>query len=218
MKILVAVILLSLLFFQGFSQRNPDIKVGLGMPFLLGNTTGTEANKVSGFPNICLEKPIPILIDRDEKISFTPGASFFYFKEKEESGVASAGHSSKLNHTSLNVYSKLFYNLMIQRRSEAFIYFGGIFGGHIVTQSKGIKTINSTSIENEGFTENINPSGRDFFNIVYYGAIIGFQPDMKITNKYGPSFELSYYPNFATRLNNEKANIIQLTILLGINK
>jgi len=217
MKNLLTVIALTLLCFQGYSQRNPDMKIGIGMPFFLGNKSGeTEISKLNAFPTVSLEKPIPIHVQGDEKISFTPGASFFVFREKEELGSEVAGKNNKLTHFSFNAYTKLVYNLMIQRRSEAFVYFGGVAGFHITTRTIGTEYIYSAGA---GYDEenNIKRSGRDFYNNLYYGAVLGFQPNLKVTNKYVPSFELSFYPNFVTRLNEEKANAIQFTVLLGIN-
>lgn len=220
MKYLITFFLLTCMFFQGFSQRNPDLKVGLGMPFFLGNTSGDfDYNKVSGFPNVWLEKPIPIKINRDEKVSITPGVSFMYLKEKESVyGNETVAQTSNLNHYSLNGYTKLVYNLLLQRRSEAFLYFGGVVGVHITARTIGTKITYSNSISGGEVEENIKRSGRDFYNSIYFGPVLGFQPDMKITNKFVPSIELSFYPNFVTRLNNEKANAIQLTLLLGINQ
>lgn len=219
MKHLIAILFLVLLTFSGYSQRNPDIKVGLGMPYVIGNTSGEyDFNKVNGFPNIWLEKPIAILINRDEKVSITPGASFMFLKEKEEvTGNEQVAQSNDLKHFSFNGYTKVVYNLLLQRRSEAFLYFGGVVGAHITARTIGTKITYSNSYPDGKVEENIKRSGRDFFNPIYYGAVLGFQPNAKVTNKYVPSFELSYLPNFVTRLNGEQGNAVQFTVLLGIN-
>ena len=218
MKYLFAIIILTIFTFQSYGQKTSKLKVGLGLPVFLGNEdSGTELNKVSAFPTISVEKPIPVKIKRDEKISFNPGVAFFYFKEKEEWGNEDAGGSKNLNNFSFNGYLKAFYKQPIQKRSDAFIYFGGIAGVHIFTQTTGIDKAHSINTEHGNFENDVKQSGKDFFNTIYYGPILGFQPDAKITNRIVPSFELSFFPGFVSRLTGEKASAVQITVLLGIN-
>ena len=214
MKHLFAIFLLTVFSLQSFSQRTSDLKLGIGLPVFLGNTSGaTETSEVSAFPTLSVEKPIPIEIQRDEKISINPGIAFFYFKENE---ILSNRTTTELNHLSANGYVKFLYQQKIQRRSEAFIYFGGITGVHVYSKTDGEKIIYSQNEEVDEFREDINQNGKDFFNTIYYGAVAGFQPNLKITNKFVPSFELAYYPNFVTKRRGN-ASAVQLTVLLGIN-
>ncbi|NOR74326.1 MAG: hypothetical protein GQ525_04125, partial [Draconibacterium sp.] len=46
---------------------------------------------------------------------------------------------------------------------------------------------------------------------------LGFQPDVKVTNMIVPSFELTFFPGFVTKVNDNKANAIQISVLLGIH-
>ncbi len=218
MKHLFAIIILTIFTFQSFGQKTSIVKVGLGLPVFLGNEeSGTELNKVSAFPTVSVEKPISVKIHREEKISFNPGVAFFYFKEKEEWGNEDVGGSKNLNNFSFNGYLKLFYKQTIQKRSDAFIYFGGIAGVHIFTQTTGTEKGHSINTEHGNFENDVKQSGKDFFNSIYYGPILGFQPDAKITNRIVPSFELTFLPGFVSILTGEKASAVQVTVLLGIN-
>ena len=218
MKHIFAILILTLFTFQSFGQKAEKIKVGLGLPIFLGNEESEmELNKVNAFPTISVEKPIPIKINRDEKISFNPGVAFFYFKEKEEWGNEDVGGSKNLNQLSFNGYLKLFYKQTIQKRSDAFIYFGGVAGVHIFSQTIGIEMGHSINTVHGNFEDDVKQSGKNFFNSIYYGPILGFQPDVKITNMIVPSFELTFFPGFVTKVNNNKASAIQVSVLLGIH-
>ena len=217
MKYLFAIIILTSLSFQSFSQRTQDIKIGLGLPVFLGNESGaTETSKVNAFPTLSIEKPIPINIQRDEKFSINPGVAFFYFKESDILSNDLTLSSKELKHMSGNAYVKFLYQQQIQRRSEAFIYFGALTGVHFYSRTTGEKIIQSQNDQNSNFVEELDVSGKDFFNTIYYGAVAGFQPDAKITNKFVPSFELAFYPNFVSKQRGT-ASAVQVTVLLGIN-
>lgn len=218
MKYLFAIILLSVLTFQSFGQRTSNLKAGIGLPIFLGNISGeTEISKVTSLPTFSVEKPIAIEIQRQEKICINPGVAFFYFKEKEYFSNSLTMSTKNLNHMSFNGYVKFLYQQEIQRRSKAFIYFGAITGVHIYSSTKGEKIIESQNEQNPYFKEDVNEKGKDFFNSIYYGAVLGFQPNLKITNKLVPSFELSFYPNFITKQTGEKASAVQISVFVGIN-
>lgn len=213
MKYFIAIVLLITLSFQSFSQRTPDLKIGVGLPVFLGNESGaTETSEVKSFPTFSVEKPIPIEFQRDEKISINPGVAFFYFKENENVTLS----SKKLNHMSFNGYVKFLYQLQIQRRSEAFIFFGPVTGVHLYSRTTGKKIIQSQNVDNPILNEDVNISGKDFFSAIYYGALAGFQPNAKVTSKFVPSFEFAFYPNFVSKQRG-KASAVELTVLLGIN-
>lgn len=217
MRYLVAIFILTIFTVQSFGQKTSKLKVGIGLPVFLGNEDGEDGmSKVSAFPTFSVERPIPVKIHREEKISFNPGVAFFYFKEKEEWGNEDVGGSKNLNQFSFNGYLKLFYRQTIQKRSDAFIYFGGIAGVHIYTQTTGTEKAHSINTEHGNFENDVKQSGKDFFNSIYYGPILGFQPDARVTNKFVLSFELSFFPGFVSRQTEEKASAVQISILLGI--
>ncbi len=217
MKYLFAIIILISLSFQSFSQRTSDLKIGLGLPVFLGNESGaTETSEVNTFPTFSVEKPIPIEFQRDEKISINPGLAFFYFKESDVLSNTLTLSSKELKHMSGNAFVKFLYQQQIQRRSEAFIYFGPIAGVHLFSRTTGKKIIQSQNVDNPILEEDVNVSGKDFFSTIYYGLLAGFQPDAKVTNKFVPSFELAFYPNFVYKQRGT-SSAVQVTVLLGIN-
>jgi hypothetical protein len=67
----------------------------------------------------------------------------------------------------------------------------------------------------------VNENGKDFFDMVYYGAVVGFQPNARKYNYIKPSFELAFYPGFITKtleeVTNNKKDIstIQFSVFLG---
>jgi hypothetical protein len=223
MKYLFALIILSFVSFQCFSQRTSDLKFGIGLPYAFGNENSNEivsVNKthtITGFPTLSIEKPIGFGIPREQKYSINPGLSYFFFKEKETNDE----YYQELNHHSVNIYSKWLYQMKLQRRSEAFLYFGAVTGIHIFTKTKGT-TSNNTSNPNDptnSFDE--NKSGIDFYDIFYYGAVVGFQPNAKVTQMLKPSFEIKFYPGLVTRntiSNSSKQSTIELTVLIGYRK
>ncbi len=217
MKYLFAIIILSSLSFQSFSQRTSDLKIGLGLPVFFGNESGAhKTSEVIAFPTFSVEKPIPIEFQRDEKISINPGVAFFYFKENDILSNALTLSSKELTHMSFNGYIKFLYQLPIQKRSEAFIYFGLVTGVHFYSRTTDKKIIQSQNVDNPILEEDINVSGKAFFSTIYDGVVAGFQPNAKVTNKFVPSFELAFYPNFVSKQRG-KASAVQLTVLLGIN-
>jgi len=217
MKYLFSILIIIVLSLQGFSQRTNDLKIGLGQAIFLGNESGaTGVNKINGLPTFFIEKPIAFTIDRDEKICLNPGIAVFYFHELEEWGDENAGGSKDLNNFSINGYVKLLFKQMIQRRSEAYIYFGGITGIHMYSNTSGEKIIFSQNVNNPSFEEAVNKTGKDFFNTIYYGVVAGFQPNAKITALIKPSFEFAFYPSFVSK-EIEKVSAVQVSVLLGIN-
>lgn len=217
MKQILIILVISIFCFNSLAQRTSDFKVGLGMPFITGNTTGTEVHTIKAIPSLSAEKPIVIKADRrNDIISVNPGISLFYLTEKEELGTETAGSIQKLNHLSANGYVKILYQQKLKRRSNAFVYFGGIAGAHIYTATNGEKTLFSQN-DDLTYDEKVSTSGKDFYNTIYYGGLIGFEPNHKITNRYKTSFELSYLPNFITKAR-EKVHAVQLSVLIGINQ
>lgn len=223
MKYLLTLIILSFVSFQCFSQRNPDLKLGVGIPYAFGNVKGDQivsVNKthtITGFPTLSVEKPIGFGIPREQKFSINPGLSYFFFKDKETNDE----YDQKLNHHSVNIYSKWLYQMKLQRRSEAFLYFGAVTGIHIFTKTKGT-TSNNTNVPNSPTNSfPVNTNGINFYDIFYYGAVVGFQPNAKVTQMLKPSFEIKFYPGLVTRNtigNSSKQSTIELTVLIGYRK
>lgn len=218
MKHIYALVILCLITIHSYSQRTPDFKAGVGMPYIFGNVDEEQnLHKIQGFPILSLEKPFAFGKFKYEKLSINPGVSYFFFKENEESGTEVVGRDHKLNHHSLNGYVKWLYQHKLHRRSEAFLYAGLQTGLHIYTKTTGTKISNGLNEEEPYLELEVNESGQDFYDLFYYGAVIGFQPNAKVTNFIKPSFELKFYPGMVIRKGG-KESVIEFSVLLGFHQ
>jgi hypothetical protein len=216
MKYLFAIIILSFVSFQCFSQRTSDLKGGIGYPYAFGNVNEDQnIHTINGFPSISIEKPIGFGRPKQQEWSINPGVSYYFFKETEDKGTETVGLYNKLNHHSLNVYVKWLYRKKLQRRSESFIYLGPITAFHIFTKTTGTNSFwgSSTPDHPNGEIE-VNDSGINFYDLFYYGAVVGFQPNARVTQMFKPSFELKFFPGLVTR-KTDKQSTIEFTLLLG---
>ena len=211
---------------NGFAQlkiKSPDLKIGIGYPYVFGNISGDyyyDPNSITGMPTLSVEKPFPIEHKRENKFSINPGIAYYYFKEHQKWGNENVGKDNKLNHHSVNAYSKFLYQKKFYGRNNGFVYFGAIGGVHLLTKSVGTK-INYGLIPNNPVVEYpINESGKKFYGSFYYGAVMGIQPKSKITNVIKPSFEAMFFPGLVKRekrldkLSDEM--VAQITIFLGL--
>jgi hypothetical protein len=223
MKYLFALIILSFVSFQCFSQRTSDLKFGIGLPYAFGNGNSDEivsvntTHTITGFPTLSVEKPIGFGLPREKKFSINPGLSYFFFKEKELIDRDRVDVNNNLNHHSVNIYSKWLYQMKLQRKSEAYLYFGAITALHIFTKTKGTRISSGQNVEEPLLEIEVNDSGVNFYDLFYYGAIVGFQPNAKITQMLKPSFELKFYPGLVTR-KGDKQSTIEFTVLIGYRK
>lgn len=226
----IIAIILSLLTFDSFAQlkiKSPDLKIGIGYPYVLGNIdeTGDQdsyyaPNSIVGMPTLSVEKPIPIEHKRENKFSINPGISYYFFKEHQKWGNLAIGKDNKLNHHSVSVYSKFLIQKKFYGRNNGFAYAGAIGGFQLLTKSIGTK-INYGMVPDKPTVEYpVNESGADFYGSFYYGIVVGMQPKSKITNVIKPSFEAMFFPGLVKRekrldkLSNEM--VAQVTIFLGL--
>lgn len=222
----VVIIIFTFSLFQTSAQKkikSPDLKIGIGYPLVFGNSTKEqEYHKILGFPTVSVEKPFPIQHKRQNKFSVNPGAAYYFFKEDEDWGTQTVGRVYKLNHHSLNAYSKFLYQRKFEGRTTAFVYLGGIVGFHILTKTTGRKTSYGLNPNNPIIDVSVRGSGKDFYGMVYYGAVLGIQPNAKVTNVVKPSFEAKFYPGLVKRedrkqnFNNEM--VLELSVFLGFHK
>lgn len=231
----ILIIFLSIAATQSFAQKkikSPDLKAAIRYPYVLGNTEkGTEHNTITGFPSLSVEKPFPIEYKRRNRFSINPGLAYYMFKDDEVKGniyysgetmgTDVVGQDNKLTHHSVNGYIKFLVQAKLQGKTMAFVYFGGITGFHFLTKSIGTRTIYSNNADNPFDELKINESGEDFFNPFYYGAVLGFQPNAKITRVVKPSFEVKFYPGMVKRRernNFVNENIVEASIMLGFHR
>lgn len=209
-----------------FAQRkikSPDLKIGIGYPYVFGNSIKEqEYHRIAGYPTVSVEKPFPIQHKRENKFSINPGAAYYFFRENEDWGTETVGREYELNHHSLNAYSKFLFHKKLEGRTTAFVYIGTIAGFHILTKTTGRKISYGLNPNNPIIEVSVRGSGNKFFGPIYYGAVAGFQPNAKITNKVKPSFELKFYPGLVKRedrkqnFNNEM--VLEASVFLGLHK
>lgn len=225
----ILIIFLSILTVQSFAQKkikSPDLKIGISYPHVLGNTeNGPVHNKITGFPKLSVEKPFPFEYKRRNRFSINPGLAYYMFKEDEFTGNEVVGRKHKLTHHSVNGYAKFLVQAKMPGKTTAFVYFGGLTGFHFITKSVGTKTIYSNDAEVPDDALKVNESGEDFFNPFYYGAVVGFQPNAKITRVIKPSFEVKFFPGMVKRKviklskgTFENEMLVEVTAMIGIRQ
>lgn len=208
--------------------KSPDLKIGVSYPYVFGNINKTgsnvdEKNVISGLPSLSVEKPFPIEHKRKNKFSINPGVAYYYFKEDIVWGNQTVGRDYKLNHHSVNAYSKFLYQAKFQGRSTGFVYFGGMLGFNLLTRTAGRKTSYGLNPNNPIIDVDVNESGKDFYGMIYYGAVVGMQPNSKVTNIIKPSFEAKFFPGLVKRsvvANStstfENEMVAEISIFLGL--
>jgi hypothetical protein len=223
MKSVFIVIALLAFSVTSFSQISPAIKAGIGYPYVLDEdeSISPDVHTLSGYPTVSVEKPFPVEIRLKKRMSINPGLAYYYFKEKKIRGDQTGGKDFRLNHQTFNGYVKVLYQAKMPGKTEAFVYAGGIGGMHFITKTKGTKTTYGLNVEMPIVEVDINESGKDFFEMFYYGALIGFQPNARKYNFIKPSFEVSFFPLFISKPNEvvpityKDINMIQFSVFLG---
>lgn len=228
MKCIIAMLLACLLATATFAQRkikSPDLKTGIGYPYVFKNTTGgTDHHSINGLPTLSVEKPFSVEQNRKSRFSINPGLAYYFFKEDEVAGNIKyiggtvnndvVGQDIKINHQSVSAFVKFFYQLKLGRSSNAFAYLGPVTGMYLWTHSNGTKTIYSNNAQNPNNVLKVDENAADFFDAIYFGGVLGFQPNAKSRNRIKPSFEVSFYPAYLSK-RNEKVNMLQFSVLLG---
>lgn len=223
MKFITGLILLLALSFTGLGQISPELKTGIGYSYVLDKdeSISPDYHTITGYPTFSVEKPFPIEIRLKKRLSINPGLAYYFFKEEKLKGDTEEGKDFKLNHQSVNGYVKVLYQAKFAGKTEAFIYGGGIAGINIFTKTKGTKTVYGLNNEIPVYTDHVNQNGKEFFELFYYGALIGFQPNARRYNFIKPSFEFAYYPGFVSKpketlpISYTDISTIQFTVFLG---
>jgi hypothetical protein len=223
MKTVFIFIALLVFAISSFGQISPALKAGVGYSFVLDKdeSIAPDVHTITGYPTLSVEKPFPIEIRLKKRLSINPGLAWYFFKEKEIKGDQIEGKDFRFNHQTINGYVKLLYQAKLAGKTEAFVYAGGIGGMHFITKTKGTKTTYGLNQETPLIEVAVNENGKDFFEMFYYGAVIGFQPNARKYNFIKPSFEIAYYPGFVSKtketipITYADINMIQFTLYLG---
>ncbi|HSH19143.1 MAG TPA: hypothetical protein VLA03_01745, partial [Draconibacterium sp.] len=163
----------------------------------------------------------PVEIRLKKRLSINPGLAYYFFKEERYVEYEKTVKDFNLNHQSVNGYVKVLYQAKFAGKTEAFIWGGGIAGVNILTKTKGTKTLIGLNPTIPEYTDHVNQNGKEFFDLFYYGVLIGFQPNARRYNFIKPSFEFAYYPGFVSKPNEtipityNGINTIQFTVFLG---
>jgi len=218
-------ILSTLLVFSitSFGQISPELKTGFGYSYVIDKDefTRPDYHTLEGRPTFSVEKPFPVEIRLKKRLSINPGIAYHLFKEEKVIGDTRDGKNFNLDHHSVNGYVKVLFQAKFRGKTEAFIYGGGIGGMNLITKTKGTKYVYGLNVEIPEYDNPINQNASDFFEMFYYGAIIGFQPNARKYNFIKPSFEVSYYPGFISksRVTEQESfndiNTIQFSVFLG---
>lgn len=235
MKTLIVIIFLLALTYFGFSQISPAIKTGFGYVYVFDKdvSVSPDYHKITGYPTFSIEKPFPVEIKLKKRMSINPGFAYYYFKEERfkeyRDKVVKHTRDYNLNHQSVNAFVKVLYQAKFRGKTEAFIYGGGIAGLNFFTKTKGTKFVRGLNSEIPKYTEHVNENGLKFFERLYYGMLIGFQPNARRYNFIKPSFEFAFYPGFISKpsptyvsdtndlaqITYKDINTIQFTVFLG---
>jgi hypothetical protein len=218
--ILTALLVLSI---SGFGQISPELKTGFGYSYVLDEDVfiSPDYHTLTGRPTFSVEKPFPVEIRLKKSLSINPGLAYHFFKEEKVIGDTRDGRNFNLNHHSVSGYVKVLYQVKFRGKTEAFIYGGGVGGMNLITKTKGTKYVFGLNIEIPEYDNPVNENASEFFEMFYYGALIGFQPNARKYNFIKPSFEVSFFPQFISKPNEvvpityKDINMIQFSAFLG---
>lgn len=167
-------------------------------------------------------------------MTINPGIAYYYFKEREVVGDITKGKDFAFSHQTFNSYVKVMYQQKLSRVSEAFLYAGPVGGIHLITKTKGTKAIYGLSQELPEVLVDVNENGKGFFEMFYYGLVLGFQPNARRYNMVKVSFEVAWLPDYISLVNPipledliegisvpltyTDVGIIQFSVFLGFRK
>jgi len=223
MKFILILLSLLVITIYGFCQISPALKAGIGYVHVydIDESTSPDVHSITGYPSVSVEKPFPIEIRLKKRMSINPGLAYNFFKEKKIAGDQTEGKDFRLKHQSINGYVKVLYQAKLPGNTEAFFYAGGIGGINMITKSKGTKITYGFNQETPEVEVDVNENGKDFFEIFYYGAMLGFQPNARKYNFIKPSFEVAYFPSFISKtketipITYQDINTLQVSVYLG---
>jgi len=223
MKPVIILFTLILLSLTSLAQISAALKAGIGYPYNIDKdeSISPDFHTVSSLPTLMVEKPFPIKIRLKNRLSINPGFAYYFFQEHELKGDTEKGKNFKFNHQSINSYVKVLYQKKLPNPSEGFFYLGPIGGFHLFTKTIGTKITYGLNLETPIVEVAVNENGKEFFDMFYYGGLIGFQPNARKYNMIKLSFELAYLPSFVTKeVEGVKKDVdfVQFSVLLGFRK
>lgn len=185
-----------------YSQEKPSINVGIGYPsFFQTNfdeSSGGYHSINSGRIHVFTEIQQLIRFKNNPAFSVTPGIGYFLFNESESGGGLGGGSSTTLKHNAFSLYAKLNYSIT-KNNEKPFCWYAGVLTGFYF-YSKTTGERNWWMYQQGGGrsgTEEIDKSGKAFYNTFYNGIYAGFKIKTGINNRIQPAFEFSFLPSYA---------------------
>jgi hypothetical protein len=220
MKIFYLIVLVLCFSFFARSQEKSIINIGVNFPlFFTQDKLGYDDTRITSKPGFYIEKPFPIDLFEIKYLYIIPGVEYFNTHENVYHARSSNEFNRDVDHKSISGYFKLIKKLEIKNTK---IYFGGFSGIQLYSSSKGadewkVYYLNGQSY---GGYETIENKGKsDFYNLIYYGFLVGIEKDFMKMAWLTPGLEFKLLPNFGmVYKDNCKSSFggFELTLNLGI--
>ena len=198
MKIFFATILVLGISVIAHSQEKSIVNIGINFPFVSNDKKlGYDDTYINSKPGFYIEKPFNINLINIKYLSIAPGVEYFSLNENVYHARSSNSFNRNVDHKSISGYLKLIKKFGI-KKIDTNIYFGGFSGIHLYRSSKGGEdwTVYYMNGQSYGGHETIENTGKsDFYNLIYYGFLIGIEKDFKKIPWLTPGFEMKLLPN-----------------------
>lgn len=196
MKTFLTFLIICFVCLNVLAQEKPVVNIGTNFPLLLSPYDFFIYPK----PGFYIEKPLVIYQSGRKNLSVNPGFAYFNIHETLDSGHGYHYTSRDVDHRSVSFYLKLIRKHGAKNGKRNW-YYGAFSGIHLYSSSKGDELWESYfdgTNPSSSKTERINQSGRsDFYHLVYYGALIGIERNLKKIKWLRPGFEFKIMPHFA---------------------
>ncbi len=184
--------------FSAHSQEKSIVNVGINFPVVFNDEKlGYDDTYIKSKPGFYIEKPFNINLFNIKYLSITPVFEYFNLNENVFHARSSNSFSRDVDHKSISGYLKLIKKFDIKNINTN-IYFGGFSGIHLYSSSKGEENWTVSYMNGQGYGghETIENTGKsDFYNLIYYGFLIGIEKDLKKILCLTPGFEMKFLPN-----------------------
>ena len=198
MKTFFAIILVIGISVVAHSQEKSIVNIGINFPVVSNyEKLGYVDTNIKSKPGFYIEKPFNINLFNIKYLSIAPGVEYFNLNENVFHFRSSNSFYRDVDHKSISGYLKLIKKFGIKNINTK-IYFEGFSGIHFYSSSKGEEnwTVNYMNGQSYGgHVTIVNTRKSDFYNLIYYGFLIGIEKDLKKTTWLTPGFELKFIPN-----------------------
>lgn len=212
-----------------YSQEIPKLNFGVGYPFFIpksnysysGGYIFIEKNKL----NLFAEIPGFITFKKIPEFMISPGLSFIYFNETQESGALGGSGYTKYQRHALSIYSKFMFMPEIKFVNPINLNFGILAGNYLYTQTSGYSewSYYAQNWQYHGSSKT-DTDGKSYFKSFYFGFTSSFQFNFDRVRNLKPGIEFIFYPDFVNIFdhysgdtdNNISHSMFMGSIILGI--